>query len=52
MPDSPGGMSLTYACKKGELYYNLNSNGTTWTIWEQKTGSAEMTLAPATQAYS
>jgi len=52
MPDSPGGISLTYARKKGDLYGNLNSNGTTLTIWEQKTCAADMTLASVIQAYS
>jgi hypothetical protein len=45
MPDSTGGMSLTYARKKSDLYGNLNSNGTTLTIWKQKTCAADMTLA-------
>jgi hypothetical protein len=52
MADAPGGMYLTYTCKEGNLYGNLNGSGATWTIWEQKTGAADMTLAPVAQAYS
>ena len=52
MTDSPGGMSLSYACKKGDLYGGLNRNGAMWTIWEQRTGAADMTLVPVAQAYS
>jgi hypothetical protein len=50
--DTPGGMVLTYWCKEGNLYGNLNSDGAIWTIWEQKNGTADMTLAPVAQAYS
>ena len=52
MADSPGGMSLSYVCKEGDLYGNLNGSGAIWTIWEQKKGAADMTLAPVAEAYS
>lgn len=52
MADSPGGMSLSYSCRKGNLYGDMNRDGATWTIWEQKEGVADMTLAPVVQAYS
>lgn len=52
MSDTPGGMVLTYACNQGDLYGNLNGGGAIWTIWEQKNGAADMTLAPVARAYS
>jgi hypothetical protein len=52
MANAPGGMSLTYTCKDGDLYGNINGGSPIWTIWEQKTGAADMTLAPIAQAYS
>lgn len=49
---SPAGMPLTYTCKNGNLYGELNRTGKTWTIWEQKKGSADLTIASIAKAYT
>jgi hypothetical protein len=49
---SAGGMLLTYECKDGNLYGEVNRDSNKWTIWEQKKGSADLTLASIAEAYT
>lgn len=49
---SPGGLRLNYQCHSGGLYGEPQENSPTWTIFEQRNGTSDMTLVPIAQAYS
>ena len=49
---TPGGLRNNYKCRTGDLYGNLQHTGHTWTIFEQRHGSPNMTLVPVAKAYS
>ena len=49
---SPGGMLLTYGCKDGNLYGQLNRGSEKWAIWEQKNSSADLAITSVVKAYT